>query len=409
MDVALVHEATALTNAVARVAAWYDNRAQKGRDLWVFAGFEPGPASRVIDWRGWYDQTAPILGLLPDRGFDPLPNPNTLITKSLTYATAMRFDRAVEARTEFEAVKDKLRRVVHVVAALGIVTDVNESPPLLVIPRPPGFALERSADRLNELKKSYPGFQTEFTLSGLPDAILSDVRQAARANYEYLLAPAREAVKKRLAAGGAEEDTPARWAEVGAWLGRGPQELAAWRALALVLARLNDPKAADPVTAMAEFLAKASFPIEIRQITIEVPFRYADVKPQPAAAFSIYHPATVADGPALVLAPVSEPERDESRRIMTYTFRARERQRLTYRPGEALWATLPLREGQSLAWTQGHSNAYQFEHLLRPPRLHRTGEPSAEGMLLEGIQLALTPADGVPQVPDLMPTIWPAK
>jgi hypothetical protein len=52
---------------------------------------------------------------------------------------------------------------------------------------------------------------------------------------------------------------------------------------------------------------------------------------------------------------------------------------------------------------------YQFEHLLRPPRLHRTGEPSAEGMLLEGIKLALTPADGVPQVPDLMPIVWQAK
>jgi hypothetical protein len=111
----------------------------------------------------------------------------------------------------------------------------------------------------------------------------------------------------------------------------------------------------------------------------------------------------------MVLVPAGEAERDDSRRVTTHTFRARDRQRLAYHPGEAFWATLPLRDGQSLTWTQAHSGAYQFERLLRPPRLHRSAEPSAEGTLLEGIQLTITPADGVPRVPDLMPIIWSAK
>jgi GTPase SAR1 family protein len=402
-----LREADKLAKAVAQVAAWYDEQAQKGRDLWVFDRFLPSAESPAIDWRGWYDAAARLLDPGPTTPSDAKNDPIT--GTKLTYASALRFDRVTEARSELETVKDKLRRVVEVAAALGLVGDVKERPPLLVIPRPPSFALDSAATRLKELQAAYPRYPNDFTLAGLPDAIVSEVRQAARANYGYLLAPAREALLKRLQASGQDADSPARWADVGAWLGRGPQELAAWRVLALTLARLNDPKAVDPVTSMSDFLAKTSFPIEIRQIALEIPFRYSDLKPLAGAEFGIYHPATVADGPAIACVAAGDGDRDDARKVTVYTFRARDRQRLTYRPAEALWAALALRNGQSLTWTQGRSASFQFDRLSQPPRLHRTAEPNADGTSAEGIDLILSPSDGVPRVPDLMPVVRPAK
>src|SRR5262249_27364617 len=156
----------------------------------------------------------------------------------------------------------------------------------------------------------YPRYRTEFVLSGLPDAIVPSVRQAARAGYEYLLEPAREAVLRQLRAGSTgDEEAPASWAKVGTWLANNPQELSAWRELALVLARLNDANAVDPVAALADFLQRPSFSIEVHQLALEVPFRHSDMKPQPGENLAIYHPATVAEGPAIAGIPVGEAER----------------------------------------------------------------------------------------------------
>jgi hypothetical protein len=394
-------EATALAKAVERGKVAYDEEIERGRELWVFARYQPTPAAPAINWRGWYDETARVLDTVAGSPIDQRePIPGT----SLTYATALRFDRVTEARAELEAVAEKLRRVVDVAAALGLVSDVKGRPPLLVIPRPPGFPLDQARNRLQQLQAAYPQYQAEFVVTGLPDAIVPEVRQSARANYEYLLAPGRVAVLRQLTADG-DDDTAAGWAKIGAWLGHAPPEFAAWRTIALTLARLNDPKAVDPATELAEFLSKTSFPVDVRQVTLEVPYRYADLKPRAGAEFAIFHTATTADGPAILLAPVGEGERDDARRVTTYTFRARDRSRLTYHPGDALWATLEMRDGHSLAWTRGRSNAFQFERLLRPPRLRSTAEPDSEGTSADGIELLITPADGLPHLPDMMPSV----
>jgi hypothetical protein len=402
-----IAEAIALRQAVERAKVWYVDTHAQGLSLWVFSGFLPTPEAPVIDWNRWYDQ---VRGLLdPARQF-PFSPKETIPQTHLTYAAAYRFDQVVEARAERESVLAKLRREVDVGAALGLIEGVKGRPPLLVIPRPPDFPLDRATARLKELQEAYPNYRADFVLTGLPDAIVSQVRQAARANYEHLLEPGREAVLRQLRnAGDGDEDSPARWAKVGDWLSRDPDQLAAWRSLALVLARLNDAAAADPVTALAAFLQKGSFSIEINQLALEIPFRLQAVKPLAGADLEIFHPATSPQGPAIACVPAGEGERDLARRVTVYRFRPRDRQRLTYRPGEPLWASLQLRDDQTLTWTRGHSTAFQFERLLRPPRLRPTNEPAGEGTLAEGVELTVVPADGVPRVPDLLPVVRPAK
>jgi hypothetical protein len=399
-------EAEALAKAVAREKGWYDENTERARELWVFARYRPTPEAPAIDWSGWYDE---VVRLSDPARRSPFDDAALIPGTKLTYASARRFDQATEARAEWEGVKDQLQRVIDVAAALGLLADVKGRPPLLVIPRPPDFSLARCDTRLKELQSAYPRYRTEFELSGLPDAIVPSVRQAARSNYEYLLDPGRDAVLRRLRpSNSADGDAPSQWSQVGAWLAGNTPELSAFRALALVLARLNDLAAPDPVTALAAFLQKTSFPIEIREVTLEIPFRYPEIKPQAGADFGIFHPATVPEGPAIVCTPSGEAERDDARKMTVYKFQTRGRQRLTYKPGESMWATLPMRDDHSLTWTRNHSNVYQFERLLRPPRLHAANEPNEEGAAVDGIELVVTPADGVPRIPDLMPVVRPA-
>jgi hypothetical protein len=378
----------------------------KGRDLWLFARYQPTPEAPAINWRSWYDEVARVLDPGNRLPFDP---EETIPDTSVKYATALRFESAVEARAEWEATKDQLLRVLDVSAALGLLTDVKGRPPLLVIPRPPDFPLDRSGPRLKELQEAYPRYRTEFVVVGLPDAMIASVKQAARANLEYLLEPARSAVLQQISKIDPRSESAATWAKVADWLAGNPPELAAWRVLALTLARLTSADAIDPVSAMTSFLKKTSFTIEINQVTLEVPFRYADARPAAGASFEIYHPATTADSAAIVCELVGDPKRDDEKKLTTYTYRPRDRRSLVYRPGDELWATLKLHDERSLTWSRGHSTVYQFERLLRPPRLHRTTEASDEGELEEGINLIIAPSDGVPRIPDLMPVVKNAK
>ena len=85
------------------------------------------------------------------------------------------------------------------------------------------------------------------------------------------------------------------------------------------------------------------------------------------------------------------------------------RQPIVYRPGDLLYAVLPVqRHGEGdwrLTWGRGRSQRYQFERLVRPPRLHRKDQDNTQGELLDDVQLVLQPAEGVPSLPDLMPVV----
>lgn len=399
-------DAEALAQAVTRLQTWYDDSADKARDLWTFSRYKPTPDAPAINWRTWNEEVERLLD--PARAA-PFGDKEPIAGTTLTYGAAQRFARIVEARADWDTLKNKLNRVRDLSAALGLNAAVKDRPALLVVPRPPDFSLERARSRVQELQGAYPNFQRDFVLTGLPDAVVPEVRQAARTNYDYLLKPAREAVLQQLQASGTgEAETVSRWEKVSTWLAGNPQELAAWRVLALVLARLNDADAIDPVTALVDFLQKSKFTIDVRLVTLEVPESYR-ARPAAGANLAVYHPATNADQPAIVCEPSGEGERDAQRRVMVYKFRAGERQRLTYTPGDVLWASLALREGQIFSWMRCRSTTYQFERLLLPPRLHKSNEPSNAGTPADNVRLTITPADGVPGVPDLLPEVRLAK
>jgi hypothetical protein len=231
-----------------------------------------------------------------------------------------------------------------------------------------------------------------------------EVRVAARTSYDYLLEPGRAAVLHQLRqADTGTKETPARWAAVAAWL-KDPPELESWRILALTLARLSSLDAVDPVNALASFLQKTSFPIDIRRLMLEVPDEL-NVRLPEAAKLEIYHPASAGDKPALVLQNTPDSRRDAARRVWIYTFRPESEHTLHYKPGDEFWAALKTGDGRVFTWALSRSIVYQFEALLRPPRLHKEGEPNTKGIRAEGVRVTVVPEDGIPRLPDLVPVV----
>jgi hypothetical protein len=397
-----LQDAEALDTAVKRARNWYLDSVEKADSLWTFQGQQTGLGTAGIRWEKWAREVEALLDPArrpPFTASNPVPGAATTLTYE---GTVLRFEEVLKARADWEADQQRLQRLLDLSAALGLAPAVRDRPAVLVIPSQ--FTLRQARERRQALMQAYPRYPSDFILAGVPDAIRPQVQEAAGTYYEYLLGPARAAVLEQLQqAGGGAEETRTRWETVRNWL-RDPKELEDWRVLAVTLARLHDPEAGDPVNVLSDFLAKTNFALDLRRLTLEIP-ESLGVKPAADATLSIYHPASAGGKPALVFELSGEGERDAQRRVWTYSFRPAEGQRLTYRPGDALWATLPLRDDMMFTWVRGRSLMYQFERLVRPPHLHKAKAEAVTGTLEEKVRLTITPTDGVPRLPDLLPVV----
>lgn len=400
-----LQDAETLAIAVKRAEDWYRDGAAKAENLRSFAG--PGAAG--VNWNRWTEDAETMLSpdyRPPFTGASPVAGAATTLTYE---ATVLRFESVVSARAEWDSKKVRLRRLLDLCTALGLATTADKRPAVLAVPR--RFSLAQARERRNTLETSYKNYKTDFVFESVPEAIRPAVDQAAHTSYEHLLDPARAVVLKQLEqAGGGAEESRARWLNVRAWL-RAPKELEDWRVLARVLLRLYDPtgphapESVDPIGALTEFLERTNFSIAIRRITLEIP-EGLERRPIADAALSIYHPASAGENnPALTFKPSGEGERDARRRVWTYSFRLDEAKTLIYRPGDALWATLPLQDEWTFTWVRCRSLMYQFERLTRPPRLHKSKEATTSGTLEEEVRLTIFPDDGIPRTPDLMPVV----
>jgi hypothetical protein len=379
-------EIDALRKAVRRARNWYQDSDQQANSLWTLDGYQPSNPGEVgIRWQEWAAEVEKFLD----------PNRRPAFTEA-----ELRFESVVAARGKYDADLARLRRLYDLTAALGLTPANKDRPALLVTPR--DITLEQCRTRWQELKKVYPDPETRFSGTDLPDAARPAIRQAARASYQNLLGPGRGEVSRQLRlAGRGKEETLERWQEVGAWL-KDPKELSAWRELARILVRLEDPEAEDPVKALASFLERTRFPVEVRRMVVEIPDK-AGIQPLSDARLDIFHERI--GTPAISLEPSGEPRRDTQRRVRIYTYRVPDdRGRITYHPGEAVWATLPLRDRQKLYWWDTRSLVYKIDRLRQPPRIWNE-DGSGDGRPADGVRVTFDPEDGVPRVPDLVPQV----
>jgi hypothetical protein len=385
-------EIAALRKAVQRAEGWYRDRSEEAGKLWTFAD-EAG-----IDWPDW---TAQVEKLLDPKRKPPFGPADVIPGTSFTSGTALRFEKVVDACGAWEEEKKRLKRLLNLTSALGLATPSKDRSPVLVVPA--GCTLGKARTLFAQLRTAYPNYRTDFVPEGLPDAVLPKIKVAARRSYAALLPAGQAEVLRQLKAGVKGKESAAGWEGVRRWLGS-PRELEGWDQLAAVLARLANPDAEDPVRALASFLGRDRFLIEVRTVKLEVPERLG-VRPRSDARLAVYHPASDRQ-PALVFEPSDDPRRDARKRVWTYTYRLAEGRRIRYQPGDKLWAELPLPEKRVFTWSEARSARYQFERLRQPPRLQRASDRDlTAGPLQKNVVLSFRPEDGVPRVPDLLPRV----
>jgi hypothetical protein len=399
----LLRQVAALRLGDARATDWYAAHIAQADDLWTFAGGKPvGPSG----WSAWQVEA----NTLATQEF-PHPAATTLPdADGLTYATVERLDDVKESRDEWDVVRDRLLVLEQLTRALGLagdrLPDGQRQP--LDIPEHPDAA--HAAGYLEALDRYYPRLRRESSGGPLPDAVADEIRRAARTAYERLLEAGRAVVLARLRQAMPDgRETVAAWAALRVWL-EAPRALEEWRVLAVLLARLHDPEAPDPVTALSRFLTAEQFDIDVQGLTLSLPERSAL---RPAGLLTIYHARALArERTAADVLRVADGEgkRDAERRVVEYTLVRENGGPFVYRPGDGFRANLPVhRDGMTgewvLTWLASGSDMYQFEALGRPPRLHAKAQAAAAGELLPDVRVAVTPENGVPRLPDLMPAL----
>jgi hypothetical protein len=269
-----------------------------------------------------------------------------------------------------------------------------------------GFTADQAEPLLAELEKFYPRYREEFRLSRIPERAVGEVRKAARDRYDLAIKAGRDVVLRHLKEVSAEgQETPESWRRLLPWLSA-PQELKAWRVLASVLARLHDPAAGDPVTSLENFLRQERFELKVHRLYLEVPDGH---RLQPSGNLILYRQSGNDARSPLAFELLSDPQQDSANHQTRYTFRPLGDSTLAYSAGETLWVEVPVRVAGStdhvLTWSRNRSQSYQFERLVQPARLHRKDQLSTQGEVAEGVRLLVSPDDGVPHVPDLLPDV----
>lgn len=392
----LVSDVRSLQEAIAETADWYRSLARQGEELRTFPRARPKDAA---SWQRWEKAVGDLF----------IKSAAVALTglKSDSTGVVFAMDSVVAARVNWESLRPKLERLRELVAALGLAGALpdGQRQPLDI---PAGFTAEQATTFKERLEKLYPGLLNEASLVELPEALEAEMLGMMRSRYEHLIEAGRAVVLRQLEQFEPEHrETPEGWQKVREWLGTAGT-LADWRTLAVLFGRLLHLANPDPIHALAEFLAKDHFELHCQELILAIP---AGLRLIPSGPLTVHHKQGTESLPSLNFSSTTQTAPQEAQRVpRNYRFTADGSSELTYRPGELLWATLPVKrpdeEGEwLLTWSMCRSQLYQFERLLRSPRLHRSEQPNTEGKLAEGVALAIIPLNGVPPVPDLLPVV----
>jgi GTPase SAR1 family protein len=390
----------AVRQAVSAEETRYKAWTRRGQELWTFANHKEGTP---LPWSDWAAQVRALFNEAQTAARPDERVPGTPLSRE----AILGVDRVAAARSDWDAIKQRLLRVSNLSTALGLGRSQPGRSPLDI---PADFALSQAATRFAELKSAYPQFQSEFSLLDLPEAIVGEIRPAAKIRYGRLLKAGREIVLHHLqqTLEGKPESLES-WRRLLPWL-EGANELVDWNVLATILARLQDPEAEAPLGALIAFIRQEQFDLLLPRLILQI----ADAtNVKPAGKLVVhYQKSAESSQEQLTFELTGETRHDAKRGVALYTLKPSASANLTYRPGELLWADLPVKladqADRMLTWAASRSRVYQFERLIQPPRLHTREQPNLEGQIEENIALQI-PDDGrLPRLPDLLPVV-PSK
>lgn len=374
---------------------------KRGGALNDFVDFLPEEGGKV-PWPSWYQKVDKLLAEAQQGNADPqarLPDADRA-----TYEVVLNTEKVTKARDDWDEVAAKLRQRQELVTALGLIEPKPERPALLKIPAE--FTAEQAAGRLAELAKTYPDCKV-WSIDDLPWRVRRELAAAAEASGKNLLAGGQKEILEqlqRLSPDGKE--TPELWRKLRDWLGS-PKALQPWHELTLVVTHFYDSE--DPLERLKTFLDQGQYGIELQRLVLRLP---SALKIVPAGKLAVFH-GVGKDDPRTLLwfKQLGDARRDDGDQSTRYTFVPEAGEtlayRLNYRPGDTLWAELPVKvDGQDrlFTWSVCRSQVFQFERLTRPPRLHRKDQLPVEGELAEDVGLIVA-VGMIPRLPDLMPVV----
>lgn len=389
-----------LRAAVDRLDDWYRGLIRRANAL-LLTDKPPDPSWRAEATRLLADADAPPVK--PDATVERSPTLPLLRGKPLTYAAAFAFDRVERAKRDWQDTGGRLKALRDLCDALGLTTGPNTPPPVLDLPEPAADgSKELAAARLTALRQHYPSESyAEWELTNFPDPV-----RGVLANRLAAVSETGTRHVRRLVAGavgsGAEWIV---WSALADGLLQEPGVVAWGQLLALLDRWQSAPSApANPVAALAEFVKRDRFDLELKSVSVAVPDDLLDPRPLPAGPLVVTH--TPAGRPPVEyrFRVDGEPRRERPMTIHAFAPDGHPG-RIEYRPGDGLTATLPLRSDGAdarLVWAVSRTPVYQFDALARPPRLERGG-PVRTSEPASGVRLTVTPPGGLPAVPAVVP------
>lgn len=363
------------------------------------------------DWRTDVGTLLADAGPPPFQLSDPIPGSPAVPPprgEPVEYRVPYEFDRVYQARQDWDFARTRLVSLRDLADALGATGGPNRPDAVLDIPEPgPGVdSITLAGVRWAELRRQFPGQPAEYAeweLRNVPEPGRTELSKRVQRSFANGVRHAQRLILARLGPNPAAKDTAAGWKEVAAVLGE--PAFREWGRLLHLLARLTDPRAADPVADLAAFLRADRFEFDVKGFELAIPVDLRERKVAPDGPLKV---TLTPRGGAPVVRGFAHPPADEGTRqgsAWVYRFTLPADAKFTYRPGDGLTAELPVRVGgQSLrlVWDAGGTVTFQFDRLTREPRLVRPGSPPERA---EGVKLTPTEGSAFPRVPVLLPDV----
>jgi hypothetical protein len=363
------------------------------------------------DWRADVAALLADAARLPFNLNDPIPGSPAVPQprgEAVEYRVPYEFDRVYQARQDWEFARTRLVSLRDLADAFGATSGPNRPDAVLDLPEPgPGVDSTTLAGvRWAELRRQFPGYPAEYPeweLRNFPEPGRTELSKRVQRSFAVGAQHVRRLILARTGPNPVAKDNAAGWREVAAVLGE--PVFREWGRLLHLLARLSDPRAADPVAELTAFLRADKFEFDLKGFEVAIPVDLRERKVVPDGPLKVT--LTPRGGPPVVREFAHSPTDEGTRQgsVWLYRFTPPADPKLVYHPGDGLTAELPVRVGgQSLrlVWEAGGTNTFQFDRLAREPRLVRPGSPPERA---EGVRL--TPAEGsaFPRVPVLLPDV----
>ncbi|HJZ90467.1 MAG TPA: hypothetical protein VKE40_06310, partial [Gemmataceae bacterium] len=388
-DRMLTKEIPVLRSAVGQLTQYFFNLKNRAGNF----------LNQSADLNAEWEQRVRSLGKAAEKNL-PVPRTDPVL------GTAFAYDEVALAEGDWERTYRRLTHVRDMAAALGLIGDPAgpKAPLAPAEPLPDANIAELASRHWQNLKIHYPDY-AKWLLADVPDVVRPDFERRLRRSLGQAYRDGQRLILDRLKAiNPTGREIAADWPRLAEYLLSAP--LQDWRELTAFVAKLADPSGDDPVLATASFLRRESFDLDVRKVRLRIPDTLSDVIVRPAGDLVlVYRKAEGGEALRVTLRPDGDPQRDKQ--TMVYQFIAAGDARFTYRPGDAFSAELPVRKGDRdlrLTWAEPRAQSFQFEALVREPRLHAADQSSREGVTAEGVTTEVT--DGkFPVVPPLVPAV----